>query len=324
MGLVSPLRLKQKGILGMNRRNVAVIARYNPRRLYPLVDDKLKTKRLAEQHGVAVPVLKGVVSYQFEVKQLRKALGLARQFVIKPAQGSGGKGILVIVDRERGRYVKSSGSDLSIRDVERHVSNILSGLYSLGGRPDVAMIESLVVFDQHLARFSYEGVPDIRVIIYRGYPVMAMIRCATHVSDGKANLHQGAVGVGLDLATGRSLQAVQNGRPVLVHPDTLESFVGLEVPHWLDILRLAARCFEMTGMGYIGVDIVIDHNRGPLILELNARPGLAIQIANQSGLLHRLNAVDAIRGRHGTPAERVEYSRRAFGSLPASLATAAD
>ena len=318
MLLVSPRWLKNRGILGMNRRNVDVISRRNPRSLYPLVDDKLKTKRLAEQYGVAVPVLKGVISYQFEVKSLRKALGLSRQFVIKPAQGSGGKGILVIVDRDKGRYIKSSGSDLSIRDLERHVSNILSGLYSLGGRPDVAMIETLVVFDQHLARFSYEGVPDIRVIIYRGYPVMAMIRCATHASDGKANLHQGAVGVGLDLASGRSLQAVQNGRPVAVHPDTLESFAGLEVPHWPGILQLAARCFEMTGMGYIGVDIVIDHHRGPLILELNARPGLAIQIANQRGLVHRLEAVDAVCGRHETPEERVAFSRLAFGSDPGS------
>ena len=38
---------------------------------------------------------------------------------------------------------------------------------------------------------------------------------------------------------------------------------------------------------------MIDANHGALILELNARPGLAIQVANRMGLLPRLLAVDA-------------------------------
>ena len=35
----SPSELRKAGVLGMNRRNYNVIAKYNPRRLYPLVDD---------------------------------------------------------------------------------------------------------------------------------------------------------------------------------------------------------------------------------------------------------------------------------------------
>ena len=314
MKLVSPKWLRDKGVLGMNRRNVEVIGRWNERHKYPFVDDKLKTKLLAEQHGIAVPALKGVISHQFEVKRLRSTLGLSREFVIKPAQGSGGKGILVIVGRDKGRYSKPSGATLSIRDAERHVSNILSGLYSLGGRDDVAMIEALVNFDTHLARYSYEGVPDIRVVVYRGYPVMAMMRCATHDSDGKANLHQGAVGVGIDLGTGKSLHAVQKGVLVTAHPDTEESFEALQIPHWSGILRLAAGCYDMIGLGYLGVDIVIDSNKGPLILELNARPGLAIQIANQQGLGKRLDQIDRVVGQHDGADARVAYSRDLFGS----------
>jgi alpha-L-glutamate ligase-like protein len=314
MPLVTPKWLKEKGILGMNRRNVEVIGRWNERKKYPLVDDKLKTKLLAQQHGIAVPALKGVLSYQFEVKHLRKKLGLSRQFVIKPAQGSGGKGILVIVGRDKGRYIKPSGETLSIRDAERHVSNILSGLYSLGGRDDVAMIEALVNFDQHLSRYSYEGVPDIRVVVYRGYPVMAMMRCATHDSDGKANLHQGAVGVGIDLGTGKSLHAVQKGVLIAQHPDTQESFDALQIPHWAGILQLAAGCYEMIDLGYLGVDVVIDSDKGPLILELNAWPGLAIQIANQKGLATRLDHIDSIIGQHHSTDARVAYSRQVFGS----------
>lgn len=313
MELISRRRLKQLGMLGMNRRNVEVIGRWNERKRYPLVDNKLKTKLLAEDYGMAVPKLIGIISHQFEVKDLRRRLGLTGQFVIKPAQGSGGKGILVIVSRDKGRYIKPSGVDLSIRDAERHVSNILSGLYSLGGRQDVAMLEALVNFDEQMACYSYEGVPDIRVVVYRGYPVMAMMRCSTHTSDGKANLHQGAVGVGIDLAEGGSLFAVQNGLLVDRHPDTHHSFEQLRVPHWPEILRLAAGCYEMTELGYLGVDVVIDREHGPLILELNARPGLAIQIANQCGLGLRLDQIDHVAGMHSSVDGRVEYIREAFG-----------
>ena len=50
----------------------------------------------------------------------------------------------------------------------------------------------------------------------------------------------------------------------------------------------------MTGLGYLGVDMVIDRERGPLILEMNARPGLNIQIANASGLADRIRRIDSI------------------------------
>ena len=45
----SPSELRKAGVLGLNRRNYNVIAKYNPRRLYPLVDDKVQTKTLANK-----------------------------------------------------------------------------------------------------------------------------------------------------------------------------------------------------------------------------------------------------------------------------------
>lgn len=290
---VSPKVLKQAGILGMNRRNVDFIARCNDRHRYPMVDNKLKTKRAALDWGIDVPELYAEIRYQYQIRDLEKTLQGLEQFVIKPAQGSGGKGILVIVGREGNRFIKPSGAQISMRELKSHISNTLSGLYSLGGRDDVAMIEELVDFDDMFAHYSYEGVPDIRIIIYRGYPVMAMLRCSTKESDGKANLHQGAVGVGIDILSGKSLFAVQHNAEVTKHPDTGYGFEALAIPHWHKILKLAAGCFDMTGLGYLGADIVLDRNRGPLILEVNARPGLAIQIANQMGLRTQLAKVDA-------------------------------
>ncbi|MDF1763539.1 MAG: sugar-transfer associated ATP-grasp domain-containing protein, partial [Oleibacter sp.] len=163
--------------------------------------------------------------------------------------------------------------------------------------------------------FTFEGVPDIRVIVCRGYPVMAMMRLSTRASDGKANLHQGAVGVGLDIGTGKALNAVQFGLRVEVHPDTGKELQSLQVPDWTPLLVMAARCYEVTGLGYLGIDIVLDKDRGPLLLELNARPGLTIQVANGAGLLPRLKRIDLLQeGETRLPAEqRVARSQAWFG-----------
>ena len=232
--------------------------------------------------------------------------------MIKPAQGSGGKGILVVVGRRGDRFIKSTGVEINAADIRRHTSNILAGLHSLGGRNDRAMIEALIDFDPHLAQYSHEGVPDVRVIAFRGVPVMAMMRCATHASDGKANLHQGAVGVGLDMATGRSVRAVQHDQLVQCHPDTGACFQSMEIPQWERILDLAASCVEMTGLDYLGADIVLDRERGPMLLELNARPGLAIQVANQAGLRHRLAIAAQIADETDDHDSKIDQARRRF------------
>jgi alpha-L-glutamate ligase-like protein len=299
--------------MGMNRRNIGFIGKYNPRRNYPLVDDKLLTKQAALDNGIPAPELYGVIEAQHQIARAVHDLAERGAFVIKPVQGSGGKGILVIIGREGDSFRKSSGTLISAAEVRRHLSNILAGLYSLGGRNDRAMIEAMIQFDPYLEKYSYEGVPDIRVIAFKGVPVMAMVRCATHASDGKANLHQGAVGVGIDIATGKSVRAVQFGRLVTTHPDTGAIFAELQIPYWDQILDLASRCVEMTGLGYLGVDIVLDKTRGPMLLELNARPGLAIQVANMAGLRHRLAIAEKIAAEHSDHETKIALARKHFG-----------
>ena len=316
MLLIRPSELRRRGILGMNARNVGYIGRYNPRCNYPLVDNKLATKHTAQSRGIPVPELFGVVKYQHQVRGVIDQVDPYDGFVIKPAQGSGGKGILVIIGRHGDRYIKSSGQEISAGDLRRHVSNVLAGLHSLGGRNDNAMIEALIDFDPSLADFSYEGVPDLRVIAFQGVPVMAMMRCATHASDGKANLHQGAVGVGLDIGSGQALSAVQHGQLVDVHPDTGARFEGLQIPHWERVLDLAASCVEMTGLHYLGADVVLDRQRGPMLLELNARPGLSIQVANQAGLQHRLREAAVIAAETDDHDRKIELARERFGVFP--------
>ena len=307
--------LRRKGVLGLNERNADFIMRLNPRRYYPRVDDKALTKELALQAGMAVPDLYGIIEHQGQVRHLAEMIGDLTSFVIKPAQGSGGDGILVVTGRsarKRDSFRLSSGVLISTGELEHHVSNIVGGQYSLSGGRDKALIEYCVHFDPIFAAVSYQGVPDIRVVVYRGYPAMAMVRLPTRASDGKANLHQGAVGAGVDMGDGVTLKGVHNDEIVDEHPDTGALVAGLKIPQWEFILETSAKGYEVTGLGYLGVDMVIDRDRGPLILEMNARPGLNIQIANGTGLAHRIARIDEIHDVLASPQERAAAARREF------------
>jgi alpha-L-glutamate ligase-like protein len=286
--------LSERGVLGINRRNGALVLPLNPRCQFPCVDDKLLTKRMAEAAGIPVPRSFGAITYHHQLRDLPRLLEGREQFVLKPARGAQGNGIVVIAAVEDGAYRKTSGALLNAAEIRQHVSSTLSGVFSLRGDIDTCLIEERVVshpaFDE-LARF---GIPDVRIIVYRGIPIMAMCRLPTVESDGRANLHQGAIGIGLGIATGRSVHAVCWNETISHHTDTHAPLVGFQVPYWDEVVSLAVRAAEISGLGYQGVDIVIDAARGPLLLELNARPGLAIQIANKEGLLSRLRRADRV------------------------------
>ena len=113
---------------------------------------------------------------------------------------------------------------------------------------------------------------------------------------------------------GETLNGVLQNEIVDDHPDTGALIAGLKIPQWDFILESAARGYEVSGLGYLGVDMVIDRDRGPLMLEMNARPGLNIQIANGVGLSTRIKRIDEIYDPDANPAERAATARREFSA----------
>jgi alpha-L-glutamate ligase-like protein len=302
-------RLRELGILGMNRRNASYILDHNPRARFPVVDDKLRMHTLCDKIGVPTPAIHAVVRYHSELRRLLQLLGDRADFVIKPNQGSAGRGVLVVVGRTDKGFLRHNGEVLSPDELRQHLSDILSGMYSLGGRPDYALVQQRIKLHPAFEAIAYKGIPDVRVVLYRNEPAMAMLRLPTKESNGRANLHQGGIGTGVDLASGLTHHAVQRNRFVSIHPDTGVPVVGMRVPYWREILALSRRVAEAVGLGYIGVDIVVDSEQGPLLLEANARPGLAIQIANGRGLMPQLEAIDARLARKSDP-RCLEWLRR--------------
>jgi len=311
-------QLWRNGVVGINKRNADYILVHNRRKFFPLVDDKLLTKEIAEKVGINVPTLYGKIEFPHEVRSFSSIIANRADFVVKPAQGSGGDGILVVVGRMGEYFRLADGSMINERDMAFHLNNALAGTFSLGGQPDKVLVEYRVDFDPIFADITYRGVPDIRIVVFLGVPVMAMVRLPTRMSRGKANLHQGAIGAGVAIPTGRTLTAVLKNSVVSEHPDTNNPVMDVEIPSWDVLLDMAARSCDLTHLGYQGIDIVLDKVRGPLLLELNARPGLNIQIANREGLRHRLELVEARVGDLKSASDRVEFAKTNFSPKPIS------
>lgn len=285
-------RLRELGILGMNRRNAACILDHNPRCKFPIVDDKMRLHRLCRDIGVPTPEVYAEITTYSMLRRLGELLGDRDDFVVKPNRGSAGRGVLVVTGRDGRGYRRHNGEVIERDDLRQHVSDVLSGMYSLGGQPDSALFQQRIRLHPAFAAITYKGIPDVRVILYRDEPAMAMLRLPTKQSGGRANLHQGGIGTGIDLETGITHHAVQRDRFVHDHPDTGRPVVGMQVPYWDEVLELSRKVSRAVGLGYVGVDVVVDATGGPMLLEANARPGLAIQIANGRGLIPRLEAID--------------------------------
>lgn len=310
-----PGELRRSGVLGLNARNLRIILKHNPRIHYPAADDKLLTKQICRRHGIPVPETYGIIEKFGDIKRLPRVIADRNQFVVKPAQGAGGRGVLVIVGRDDCVFEDSDGNLLSIGDLTYHVATTLSGLFSMDGRQDRVIIEQRIFPHPCFSCFGSEGTPDIRIMTYRGTPLMAMMRVPTQASRGRANLHQGAVGAGIDLRTGRTSGGVCRCRRTTVHPDTGLPVGGMLIPYWQDVLKTALGVTRAVEMGYLGIDLALDAERGPVVLEVNARPGLDIQIANSAGLWRGIERVDAL---DRAAAEEMELALRPDRVLVAS------
>ncbi len=283
---------KSSKILGMNARNLNYIMKYNDSNSKKFADDKLFTKQFLESRDIGVAKLYHLIK---NYKQLTEDFfnSLPETFVIKPNRGFAGAGILVLQKKKQGLWKTISGKSYNKELLYMHCIDILEGKYSISGtRDDIIFEEKL---DPHSAfrTLTNSGLPDVRVIVFNLIPVMAMLRVPTNESDGKANMELGAIGMGVDIGTGKTNGAALKSKIIKKLPNG-ESATGFQVPFWDDILFQVSKIQQVTNIGFMGVDLVITQS-GIKVLEVNARPGLKIQLANSIALKSRLEIVGALK-----------------------------
>ena len=283
------------GVLGMNARNLLYVKPYNRGSAIRLANNKLRSKEALYKAGIPVPKVYGIIRNRKEL-EVFKWDTLPKSFVLKPNHGGGGEGIIVIFGQSKDlSWVSTKGEKITISDLSSHILNIFEGFYSISGINDIAFFEERIKLSKTFKPYAYKGIPDIRVIVFNKVPVMAMLRLPTKESGGKANLHQGGIGVGIDISTGVTTHAIMYDQLIEKTPDTKLILHGVKIPYWREILEIAIKCQEISKLGYVGVDIAMDRERGPVVLEINAHPGLSIQNANLASLKYRLQKVTGIK-----------------------------
>lgn len=293
-----PLWMRARRVLGINARNVEYIRRLNRRRYFPLADDKVRTKEVLEAAGIPTPPTLAVLATLSEVTAARPLLEQTGEFVLKPARGRQGRGIVVVARYEPGCFHSLGGRRYTWEDLRGAMGDILFAVHSIGAA-DVVLVERRVRPLPAIRDLAGSGLPDIRVVLLHGEPVMAMMRVATRASGGRANLHLGALGVALRLADGVAFRCVLRGRPVERHPDSDLPMTRFTIPHWDGVLDVARRAARAIPLPYLGVDVTLDETSGPMIMEVNARPGLEIQNVNGRGLRRTLE--DIVRRTEAAP-----------------------
>lgn len=307
--------MKIRDVLGLNSRNHLYTSVYNTKVGKAIANSKLLTKKTLREAKVRVPTTFAVIN-NMEALEKFDFLTLPVDFVVKPNNGLGGQGIVVIEKRGEyaGEWIDSTGSIWRVSDLKLHIADVLAGQYSMDDVSDIAYIEERVRVHPIFEKYSYHGTPDIRVIVFNKIPIMSYARLPTEESGGRANLFQGAAAVGIDIATGITTYGVHHTKPIEFFPGTRRKLANIQIPQWEEILETAIRASQVIGLGYMASDIVlqpmseITNNQKsiikqdqkeqlavPMILEVNAQPGLKIQIANRAGLRERLMRVKGLK-----------------------------
>lgn len=302
--------MKASHILGLNARSYLYLSRYNKKAGKKIADSKLRTKKFLKKFNLPHPRMIA----HFETRDSIANFDwnkLQDNFVIKPASAYAGEGIILARKRlSEERFQLMDGSITTLADIKLHLADILEGRFDKYDFPGAVLIEERIVKHPLFKKYAYKGTPDIRIIVVNRVPVLSMLRLPTKESKGRANRSQGAVCVGIDMATGITTRAVQWDRPirrVAEYPKL--KFNGLKIPWWDDMLKIAIEAQEHIALKYMAVDFLLDPIKGPLIVELTARPGLSIQLANGVGLRRRLERVE---GLDVSPGRGIEVAKALF------------
>ncbi len=279
----------RKLVLGQNQRNLFYIRKYNSKYAKEIADDKILTKKVLSKANIPTPKLVTIINSRSELNSLDLAT-LPNSFVVKPVHGIEGRGIEIFYNRDKhNNWIKGDGTKVSPTDFFHLALAILDGRYSLHQEPDKILIEERVQPHKKFKYYTYKGTPDVRILVFNRIPIMSYIRIPTKESEGKANLALGALGIGIDMAKGVTTTAISGKSGGVEYiPGTKLPASGLQIPYWDKILRYAIETQIATNLNFAAVDFLIDRELGPMVVELNARPGLSIQLANDDGLRWRL------------------------------------
>ena len=280
-------------LLGLNARVLDYIKEYNDSTAKKMADSKIKTKEFLSAKWVSVVDTLLVVSNLKELEKINLD-DLKLPFVVKPNAWFWGKWILIIDKKDASwNFVLNNWDVMTKKELLSHFQFILEWFFSLSWNRDKVIIEKKVILDSSIELLWKFWLPDLRVIVFNMVPVMAMFRIPTAESKWKANLHAWACWVWVDIATWKLTYITYKWKNVKSVP-WIWDVRWIELPNWEKVLETAVKVQQITKIWFLGCDIVLDKQDWPLLLEMNIRPGLSVQLANLAPLKTRLKKVSGV------------------------------
>ncbi|MEM8568262.1 MAG: sugar-transfer associated ATP-grasp domain-containing protein [Bacteroidota bacterium] len=286
MSFFKKIKRIRETVVGINERNINLIYPHNARSNYRYADDKHQAKSIMHKHGISCPKTYAVIDQIGQIEMAWNTVKEWQELVLKPAKGAGGKGIMILRQENGGWF--EGYKRVTEEQIFTHFANIIFGIYSFGDT-DTVLVEERIHPHPFYHELYPKGVPDIRIILLKSTPILGMLRMPTDRSNGKANLHQGGLGIGIELDSGRLKEAYDGYKHLSYHPDSMQRICGRIIPFWEQLLNLSIETSKCFPLEFIGVDLVIDKAKGPMVMEVNVRPGLWIQLANKQGLKQAIN-----------------------------------
>jgi len=306
--------IKPSEVLGMNARNQLYVP-LNSSFSKSICHSKYATKVLLLNEGIPTPEVYGILTSIEDVNDFNWP-HLEKDFVIKPTNGHAGKGVMAFKKKLKKYWVDVVGNRWTQEEIKLHCFDILEGQYSSHGSSPKVIIEERIIPHSTLMKYSYKGTPDLRVVVFNSIPVMAYLRLPTKESEGRANQSQGALGVGIDIGTGLTTHAAAHKTQLIKYlPGTKIELSNIQVPFWKKTLLTAVKAANAAKLTYGGVDLFLHQEKGPLVVELNYRPGLSIQVANQAGLrkhLERVSDIKVLSAEHGVRIAQALFAENYF------------
>ncbi|MCX6807778.1 MAG: DUF1704 domain-containing protein [Patescibacteria group bacterium] len=304
-------------ILGANSNFLDFVYPVRSQQDFSWIKNRSKIKAWLQARGIFMPKTLLIVKNISDLDRLNFDI-LPQKFIIRKVFNNGrDDNILTLSSIGANAWLDSRKRLWKPEDIKQHILDILDGGFSKSGLPDIACIEQRPELDKFFARLGQDGLPVIKIIVYRNVPLMAMLKLAPPaIVNNKFGLRQNEILIGIDIATGETTNLFTNSvfdhkKEILTLPWSGRVVRGLEIPMWQDILLLASQVQSLINANYLTVEISLDAKNGPVVCGLSIDSDLDVQLANHSSLRERLDKVKGLK--ISTLAQGVSISRDLFG-----------
>jgi|SRR5690625_151043 len=178
-----------------------------------------------------------------------------KKFIVKPVDGSHGKGIRVINYNDK----------INLRNLYNELKS------------ENTIIEELIIQHKELAEFNPTSVNTLRVVtLFCPDGNVRVMTANLRVGNGVKyadNFHHNGIAALLNVTTGIVITSGidMNFNRYLIHPASNKQLIGFKVPYWNEIVKTVKGMAKITPtVGYIGWDVAIGKEGQIIILEGNA------------------------------------------------------